>query len=1094
MVTKFLNALIRGIAMFTIISMVAGKPLGGTLPALAAPGGTTRVSVDSTGVQANGRSSLPSVSGDGRFVAYQSEASNLVAGDTNGTGDVFVHDHQTGTTTRISVDSSGAQANNGSGAPDISSGGRFVTFYSYASNLVAGDMNGMVDIFVHDRQTGATTRVSVDSSGAEANGNASDVYPAMISGDGRFVAFQSEASNLVAGDTNGVDDIFVHDRQSGITTRVSVDSSGIEANGGSRTPVISDDGRFVTFSSSATNLVPGDTNGKTDVFVHDIQTGGTTRVSVNSSGEQADGGGSNSSISGDGRYVVFLSKSNNLAAGAEDYEELVYVHDRQTGQTALASIYPGGYIMVGTPDHPTISSNGRYVAFSFYEKGNQGLMDIYLHDSQTGEIIQATHGGPYVEESSYHPSLSADGHVVAFDSGSDGLVSGDTNEVRDVFVYELPIAPDDDPLVVSISPFDGVTSATQIHFTVTFSEPVTGVTTDDFALTSTGNISGASVISVSGSGNVYSVEVNTGTGDGGLRLDVIDNDSIIDDTLNPLGGVGAGNGNFDTGDVITIDKTPPSVTSSLRDDPNPTSAESVRFTVTFSEVVYQVDANDFALTTTGGISGATVGEVSGSGNTYTVNVNTGSGDGTLRLDVLVSGGIGTIMDAAVNPLNGNFTTGEVYTINKSGLSAPFVTSSLRADPNPTAADNVNFTVTFSEAVNGVDTSDFSLTTTGGVSGAYVANVSGSGNTYTVTVGTGNGNGDLRLDIIDDDSIQNAISTPLGGPGTGNGNFTTGETYTIEKTVPKPPSVTSILRADTNPTSADVVSFTVSFSEAVSGVDPTDFSLSMTGNISGASITGVSGSGAVYSVTVATGSGDGTLRLDILDNDSILGNSGYPLGGTGTGNGNFTTGEVYTVNRVPVNLFYETIRSNGRNDGWVLEASENADQGGYKDSNSATFVLGDDNQNRQFRSILHFPTYYLPNNAVITRALLTIKRETLVGTDPFQTHQNIVVDIRSGAFGFIGPFQYRGLQVSDFQSPSSRDAVGIIQNNPLNGWYYAWLDSSAFEYINKYGITQIRLRFQMDDDNDMIADYLRFYSGDYDRLPERPQLTIEYYRQ
>ena len=178
---------------------------------------------------------------------------------------------------------------------------------------------------------------------------------------------------------------------------------------------------------------------------------------------------------------------------------------------------------------------------------------------------------------------------------------------------------------------------------------------------------------------------------------------------------------------------------------------------------------------------------------------------------------------------------------------------------------------------------------------------------------------------------------------------------------------------------------------------------------------------------------------------------------------------------------------------VLEAGENSERGGLKDVNSTTIVLGDNAQNNQFRAILHFPTFYLPNDAVITRVLLMIRREGLVGSDPFATHQNIAVDIRSGAFGFFGPFQYRGLQISDFESPSSRDSVGVIQNNPFNNWYWSYLDSSAFEYINRYGITQIRLRFQVDDDNDFSDDYLRFYSGDHNELAGRPRLLIEYYR-
>ena len=984
METKLSKFLMRGIATLILLALLTNTLPGGMLPAYAAPGEITRVSVDSTGAQANDYSRFPSISGDGRFVAFESEASNLIAGETNGVGGVFVHDLQTGETTRVSVDSSGAQADNGSGAAAISSDGRFVAFYSYASNLVLGDTNEMVDVFVHDRQTGATTRVSVDSSGAEANGNSVDVYFAVaISGDGRYVVFQSEASNLVAGDTNGADDIFVHDRQTGATSRVSVDSSGAEANAGSRAPAISSNGRYVTFSSGATNLVAGDTNGKTDVFVHDLQTGQTTLASVSSTGQQADGGGNSPDISGDGRYVVFISKSNNLAPGAEDYQELVYVHDRQTGQTTLASVYTGGNFMItGIVDQPTISSNGRYVAFALYDKGdNDGILHIWVRDLQANTSTLIAHGN----ESSHSPSLSTDGSVVAFWSGASNLVSGDTNGAWDIFVHELASTPDPNPTVVSVlqncprgctSPADPV-----VDFTVTFSEPVTGVTADDFVVTMGGGISGASVTEIIGSGNEYIVALNTGTGDGTLRLDVFDNDSIVDSQSNPLGGVGTGNGNFSQGDVYTVIKGTPSV--------------------------------------------------------------------------------------------------------------PTVTSSLRADSNPTAAGSVRFTVTFSEEVSGVDTSDFALATTGSILGATVSDISGAGNSYIVNVTTGTGDGTLRLDIIDNDSIINATSTPLGGAGAGNGNFTSGETYTIDRNAA---IVTGSLRADPNPTAAAIVNFTVIFSEPVTGVDTSDFFLTTTGSISGATISGISGSGNTYTATVVTGSGDGTLRLDVTDNDSILDSSGVPLGGTGVGNGNFNTGEVYTISKVPVKLMMETLRSNGNNDGWVLESSEDSNQGGDKDSRATTFALGDDAQDRQLRAILHFPTHYLPDNAVVTRALLMIKGQALVGTDPFTTHQNILVDIRSGAFGFIGPFQFRGLQVSDFQSPSSRDAVGMIQNNPLNGWYYAWLDPSAYEYINTTGITQIRLRFQLDDNDNMAADYLRFYSGDYDRLPDRPQLTIEYYEQ
>jgi Tol biopolymer transport system component len=251
--------------------------LAGVLALLAPPAGagtTERVSVDSAGNEGNSFVQRnASISADGRFVAFTSFATNLVPGDTNRRDDVFVRDRLTGTTELVSVDSAGNQGNRDSGSPAISADGRFVAFHSVATNLVPGDTGNMTDVFVRDRLTGTTQRVSVDSAGTEGNG--ASVEPA-ISGDGRFVAFYSFATNLVPGDTNGDGDVFVHDRQTGTTERVSVDSAGNQGSAisdGFRKVSISADGRVVAFVSVATNLVPGDTNGGSDAFVHDRQTG-----------------------------------------------------------------------------------------------------------------------------------------------------------------------------------------------------------------------------------------------------------------------------------------------------------------------------------------------------------------------------------------------------------------------------------------------------------------------------------------------------------------------------------------------------------------------------------------------------------------------------------------------------------------------------------------------------------------------------------------------------------------------------------------------------------------------------------------------------
>jgi hypothetical protein len=299
-----------------------------------------------------------------------------------------------------------------------------------------------------------------------------------------------------------------------------------------------------------------------------------------------------------------------------------------------------------------------------------------------------------------------------------------------------------------------------------------------------------------------------------------------------------------------------------------------------------VDTGDFDMTTSGTISSPAVTGVTGGPTSYTVMVNTGSGNGTIRLNMRASA---TIADTTGNLLvRLPYTDGETYTIDK---ILPTVVSILRASSNPTIESSVDFTVTLSKIVTGVDAGDFSLTTTGILSGTSISNVSGSGTIYTVTVNTGIGYGTLRLNVIDNDSIVDGAGNPLGGPGAGNGDFTNGETYTVDKVVP---TVVSSLRANSNPTNESSVDFTVTFSETVTGVDAGDFSLTTTGILNGTSISNVSGSGTIYTITVNTGIGYGTLRLNVIDNDSIVDGAGNPLGGPGAGNGDFTSGEMYDV--------------------------------------------------------------------------------------------------------------------------------------------------------------------------------------------------------
>jgi Tol biopolymer transport system component len=316
-------------------------------------GTTSRVSVDSHGVQADLSSSNPSISADGRYVAFDSDATTLAPGTDNNATNIFVHDAVTGTTSLVSPYGFD---------PTISADGRYVAFTSGAA-VVPGDTNNDYDVFVHDTVAGNTARVSVDSNGTQANGASGNPT---ISADGRYIAFDSNASNLVAGDTNGTYDVFVHDTVSATTSRVSVDSNGAQANFGGDTPAISADGRSVAFTSRASTLVAGDTNGTSDVFVHDRVMGTTSRVSIDSTGVQGNDGSYSdyaTSVSGDGRYVTFTSVATNLVSGDTNDSGDVFAHDNLTGVTSRASVTSFGVQGAGSSSGSAISADGRYIAF-----------------------------------------------------------------------------------------------------------------------------------------------------------------------------------------------------------------------------------------------------------------------------------------------------------------------------------------------------------------------------------------------------------------------------------------------------------------------------------------------------------------------------------------------------------------------------------------------------------------------------------------------------------------------------------------------------------------------------------------------------------
>jgi Tol biopolymer transport system component len=401
---------------------------------LALTGCISRVSVSTDGAEANWGSNNPSISADGRYVAFDSEASTLVDDDTNGDFDVFVRDTVEGTTERVSLNSDGDEAESASVGPSISADGRYVAFTSYASNLSEGDENNNYDVFVRDLATGVTTQVSVDSN--ENGGNDPSGGPS-ISADGRYVAFGSYASNLVAG-TNPGSDIFVRDTVLGMTTLVSVPVGGTQPNN-SEHPSISADGQRIAFDSEATNLVAGDTNNSSDIFVRNVATAVTSRVSVSSAGSQAVGWSHSPSISANGRFVTFASSAPTLVAGDTNVEGDVFVRDTVAGTTERANVdSAGGQVSDGSSS--TISADGHFVAFAsaatnLVADDTNALPDVFVRDRVAGQTKRiSVNGNVQGNFFSSGATISSDGRFVAFVSQASNLVPGDTNSQWDIFV------------------------------------------------------------------------------------------------------------------------------------------------------------------------------------------------------------------------------------------------------------------------------------------------------------------------------------------------------------------------------------------------------------------------------------------------------------------------------------------------------------------------------------------------------------------------------------------------------------------------------------------------------------------------------------
>jgi len=442
-----------------------------------------RSSRHTDGTEGSAASGAPAVSGSGRFLAFASDANNLVANDLNGVTDVFWRDTCLGQafctpqTLRVSVATDGTEGSDISSDPAVSGNGRFVAFLSLANNLVANDVNGAIDVFVRDTCNGGllptctpdTIRVSVSTAGIQGDSGA--LTTPSISPDGRFVAFASSATNLVASDLNGVADVFVRDTCRGAgggctpsTARVSLRNNGAEGNGPSSSPAISHDGRFVAFASQADNMVGNDTNGVQDVFVRDTCTGATVsctqrtlRVSVRLNGTEGNAASSSPSLRTGGSaailiVVAFASDADNLVGNDTNGERDVFwrvicLQSNCTEALRRVSVSTSGVEGNGRSDKPSIAFNGRWVAFTSFADNlvgsdTNGTRDVFLRDT-CGFVANCTpatlrlslsRSGAEASGPSFDPFLSSSGHFVVYTSLANDLIGNDTNGVADVFL------------------------------------------------------------------------------------------------------------------------------------------------------------------------------------------------------------------------------------------------------------------------------------------------------------------------------------------------------------------------------------------------------------------------------------------------------------------------------------------------------------------------------------------------------------------------------------------------------------------------------------------------------------------------------------
>ncbi|MDX2198389.1 MAG: hypothetical protein SF069_05385 [Phycisphaerae bacterium] len=397
-----------------------------------------RLSNSLIGAVPDKESTSVSLSSDGNLVVFQSDATNLVANDTNGVVDIFLLDRAAGALRRLSLTAAGDQLTVPSITPVIAADGGFVAFQTFSGALAPDDSNNSADVFVIDLAADTIELVSRASDGTLGLSGATD--PA-ISADGRFVAFASLSDNLVASDTNLASDIFVRDRQTGTTTRVSIATDGTEADGLSRSPVISPNGRFVAFVSEATNLVTDDANAALDVFVHDRDTGETTRVSLGPANAEIPEGADGPSITGaSGEFITFITRGALATTDVNGLSD-VYLRNRLTGVVTLVSTAPNGFAGNDSSTYARISPDGNFVAFESQAADlvagdpNNSLIDIFVRNLSAGttQLVSLNDDLESGNGASFRPAIARNGVFVAFESKADNLTCPDDFDFTDVF-------------------------------------------------------------------------------------------------------------------------------------------------------------------------------------------------------------------------------------------------------------------------------------------------------------------------------------------------------------------------------------------------------------------------------------------------------------------------------------------------------------------------------------------------------------------------------------------------------------------------------------------------------------------------------------